>query len=193
MATSEVLMLVQSLASLLVAGATVWTLRVVMKYTRETSLLRKAAERQNLLGMMPVVTVRFASLEHPLGDRTLRLDDVVLVNVGNVPAFNVQIESLAWNGVRVDFDRVSLLERDQPVKVSYSVLQGEEKKSGKFAAALLPSLITRGFPAELAGTIRYQDSAGNPYELRIRMMHRPEALEFETRFCGARLTGPTPS
>src|SRR5258708_30630472 len=83
----------QAWATIVGAVTTPLTFLALIWYTIETSRLRKAAEKQLKIAEMPIVVLRLSSEDGPLG-RPLSLSVEIIRNVGNGPAFNINVSTI---------------------------------------------------------------------------------------------------
>lgn len=144
-------------------GATVSATLVLIWYTIETQRLRRAAEKQNEISGMPIVALRLASGERGLGE-SLTLDFQSLRNIGNGPAFNIDVTPIQKAPFEVRFDPIRLLEPRDSQPLEYTVLQdGLASGFPKVSVWLERVLETGQLGFEMAIRVSYSDASGKRY------------------------------
>jgi len=149
-------------------------------YTRETFLLRKVAEAQNEALVMPVVIPRF-SLKDSQPHDTSQLD---AKNIGQGPAFNVCILPISWNGLKVVFEEIAMIESGAQSPAPFLISQESEYGGYARQPVLLAQLIKRPeFPPQTVVVIECRSLSGERYRT-IHQIHyatnEPLRIEFVT-------------
>jgi len=145
------------------AGATVAATLVLIWYTIETQRLRRAAEKQNEISGMPIVALRLASGERRLGE-SLTLEFESLRNIGNGPAFNIDVTPIQEAPFEVRFDPIRLLEPKDSQRLVYTVLQDSLTSGFSKTSMWLESVIETGqLGSEMAIRVSYSDASGKRY------------------------------
>lgn len=143
--------------------ATVAATFTLIWYTIETQRLRRAAEKQNEVSVMPIVALRLSSGERRLGE-PLSLKCQSLRNVGFGPAFNIDVSPIQKAPFEVRFERVGLLEPKDSEDLQYTVLQDAVKSGFSKMSVWLESVISTGqLGSEMAVSVSYSDTSGNRY------------------------------
>jgi hypothetical protein len=160
---SALLQQLQTWATIAGAVATVAAAGVVTWYTIETQKLRKAAEKQNEISGMPIIALRLSSGERGLGE-PLSLELQSLWNIGNGPAFNIDVTPIQKAPFEVRFEPVPLLEPKDNQGLRYSVLQDAVTSGFSKMSVWLESVIETGqLGSEMAISVSYSDASGNRY------------------------------
>jgi hypothetical protein len=152
------------------------TLGVLIWYTVETYRLRRTAQLQLTVPMMPIVLLRLElGLALPSSDITKDQSFILAVrNVGFGTAFNVQIEPRSKDGIVVGFDRLPFLEPgvEKPVECQ---VEEEGKRSIARSLHRLKSLIQNDkFDTDSDLIINYLGAFGTTY----RSIHKLEPDDF---------------
>jgi hypothetical protein len=95
---------------------------VLILYTKETYLLRKAAEQQTEDIVKPVLLIEFVSIDVGL-TVPLQLKYPTIANEGVGPAFNVRIQPLIGRGVLLEFGDVRLLGVGKSSQLDFTIVQ----------------------------------------------------------------------
>jgi len=144
-------------------GATVVATLVLIWYTVETQRLRRAAEKQNEISGMPIVALKVASGERRLGE-PLALESQSLRNIGNGPAFNIDVTPIQKAPFEVRFDPIRLLEPKDSQSLEYTVLQDALTSGFSKMSVWLESVIETGqLGSEIAISVSYSDASGKRY------------------------------
>lgn len=130
---------VTAIATFLLVAATVWMVMVVRDYTRETAELRKAAQRQNELAYQPIVILDVKSKDRNLGEPVV-LEDLMLHNIGCGPAFDVHILPIEWSGVRIEFEKQSLVAQGKSCQVRFRIFDHGQASGMPIPPLLLKKL-----------------------------------------------------
>ena len=171
-----------NLASVVTAFAAVITMATLIWYTVQTFLLRKAAQRQNEIAVMPVLVLEFESEERALAG-LMKLEDLQLRNIGNGPAFNIQMETIAGVDSEVRFDVVHVLDKAAVEKLGFIIWQGGKTSGFSREMVLLASIITSGqLGAETNVAATFSDSAGIQYRSNHVIRYDPAAKKTTTAF-----------
>ena len=101
---------------------------ILVFYTIETRLLRKATEEQLEGGIKPVLLFEISSAERKLGE-AMNLTTFHLKNVGPGPAFNVRVAPIVGDGVQLDVDDIPLIESKGTKVIDWFIAQ-DGKRSG---------------------------------------------------------------
>ena len=132
-------------------------------YTIETQRLRRAAEKQNEISGMPIVALRLASGERRLGE-SLTLEFQSLRNIGNGPAFNIDVTPIQKAPFEVRFNPIRLLEPKDSQRLEYTVLQDALASGFSKMSVWLESVIETGrLGSEIAISVSYSDASGKRY------------------------------
>jgi hypothetical protein len=150
-------------ATVAVAAVGVLTLLVLICYTIDTQRLRKAAERQNQISVMPIVVLRLSSGERRLGE-PLSLSLQSLRNVGNGPAFNISITTIKNSPFEVRFNPVPILEARDTQALDYTIWQDAATTGFSKMTVWLESVIEAGqLGSEMVVSVSYSDASGKQY------------------------------
>lgn len=145
-----------AIAALLTFLALIW-------YTIETQRLRRAAEKQNQIVGMPIVVLRLSSEERMLG-QPLSLALQSLRNVGNGPAFNIDISPISKPPIEVRFSPVPILEPKDNRALDYCIFQNAATTGFSKMTVWLDSVIDAGeLGSEMPVSISYSDASGRQY------------------------------
>jgi hypothetical protein len=143
--------------------ATVAATVVLIWYTIETQRLRRAAEKRNEISGMPIVALRLSSGERRHGE-PLSLELQSLRNIGNGPAFNIDVTTIQKAPFEVRFEPVLLLEPKDSQGLQYTVWQDAVISGFSKMSVWLESVIEAGqLGSEVAITVSYSDASGNRY------------------------------
>jgi hypothetical protein len=182
-------------AALVTAIATTVTMAFLIWYAVETYRLRKASQRQNEIAVdlwktaqrqsripfIPIVVVYVAPEKAQGGHLTL--DDPAIRNIGNGPAFQVEIQTLQIGAYEVRFTVVPLVERDKSIKLDYTIWQDGQTAEFPRGSVLLQSVISANETRlELPLVITFRDMAGNRYCSRPTIVYDPMAKEIRTEY-----------
>jgi hypothetical protein len=137
---------------------------VLVFYTKETYLLRKAAEGQTENSVKPVVLLDIASIDVPLGT-PMRLKQPAVENVGTGPAFNVTVKPLIGTDVRVTFTTVRLIPAQQQQALDFTITQNDTVNGMAKNLALLGDLFQRSdtLPERIAAVVEFDSITGKRY------------------------------
>jgi hypothetical protein len=157
---------------------------ILIWYTVETLRLRKAAQRQNEISIMPVLVLEFESGERALAGH-MKLEDPQLRNIGNGPAFNIQVATIAGPDLEVRFDGVPVLDKAAGERLRFTIWQGGKTTGFSRRTVLLASVITSGqLGAKTAVAATFNDSAGVRYRSGYVIRYDSTAKETTTAFVG---------
>jgi hypothetical protein len=133
---------------------------------------------------MPVVVLEFGSAERALAGH-MKLEEPQIHNIGNGPAFNIRVQTIAGPDLEVRFDSVPLLDKAGIEKLRFTIWQGKTTTGFSRRTVLLASVITSGqlgTEMRIAGV--FADSAGTQYRASYVVRYDPDARETVTTFVG---------
>jgi hypothetical protein len=156
-------LIMDSVLRQLQTGATVAATFVLIWYTIETHRLRRDAEKQNEISGMPIVALRLSSGERRLGE-PLTLVFQSLRNIGNEPAFNIDVTPIQRAPFEVRFESIHLLEPKDSLGLQYTILQDAITSGLSKMSVWLESVIETGqLGSEMAISVSYSDASGKRY------------------------------
>jgi hypothetical protein len=84
------------------------TLYAVLRYTKKTEELVKAAQVQNRSTIRPVLILK---MDQDKWHDPVATDGLVLHNIGRGHAFNIHIDQMTWKNQQAEFDPISILQK----------------------------------------------------------------------------------
>lgn len=160
----------------------IFTLIVIVVYTRETFLLRIAADEQAEAQLRPVVLVEIAAPPSPrscpIAIRTTKIQ-----NAGVGMAFNVRVEALRCRDAEVEFTPPANLPAGETAPLEFEILRGGERNG----CSTLPNLFGHLFeaavlPPEISCAVTYESLSGRRYRTTQRIVFSDDR-SVVTRFC----------
>jgi hypothetical protein len=156
---------------------------VLAWYTLETYKLRKEAESQTAMTVIPVLY---------LSTRRRTENSLILAveNIGRGPAFHVHFEPLAGDGLVLRFKPISLvLQAEQYKEVEFATEDSLTEPYESVSQAIASRMSQQKLPEVLALKASFQDLGGKGYEsefqVKLEESYAPELLgELSITFCG---------
>ena len=175
---------IQTWATTAAAGAGVLTFLALIWYTIETQRLRRAAEKQNQIAGMPIVVLRLLSGERKLGEPLL-LSFQSVRNVGNGPAFNINLSPIKKPPFEVTFSSIAILEPKENATLDFTIYQDAITSGMAKMTVWLESVIETGqLGSEMAVGISYADASGKRYRsnhvVRFDIASKAVTTEFKS-------------
>jgi hypothetical protein len=161
---------------------------VLVVYTRETFLLRLAAEEQNEINTKPVLRFDLSTKEVAVGEE-MKLANMDLKNVGAGPAFNVKVMPILGDGVKMEVEEqpeLTLIEAKGQVDLKFLISQDGIRSGMSGRDTRLMDLIKRGkFPAKMPVTVEYNGlSRDKLFRTLHEIRYEAGAKRLRTSFCG---------
>ena len=179
----QTLQQLQAWATVAAAIAGAFTFFALIWYTIETQRLRRAAERQNDIAGMPIVLLKLSSVEQRPGG--LLLDCESIRNVGNGPAFDINISAIQKAPFEIRFEPIHLLEPKQTYVLDITVWRDVGVSVFSKMSVWLESVIESGeLGSEMPVDISYADAAGKRYRSRHVVQYDAVAKRVSTGFQG---------
>lgn len=155
---------------------------ILVFYTIETRLLRKAAEEQLEGTIKPVLLFEISSAERGLG-AAMNLTTFHIKNIGFGPAFNVTVAPLVGKGVQLEIENIPLVESNDTKPIDWSIVQNGQRNGMSKRPSLLAHHITEGnFPAAMSVSLEFRGLSGKVYrtihELRYDALEKRVWTEF---------------
>lgn len=157
---------------------------VLVFYTIETRLLRKATEEQLEGTTKPVLFFEISSQDRQLGEAMI-LTPLHLKNVGAGPGFDVTLDPIIGNNVQLGIDKISLIEAKDTKQVEWCV--SENGQMGGMAKNLtrLASHIEGGrFGDVKPVTVKCRGLSGKRYRILHHLHYDSEQKRVWTEFMG---------
>ena len=159
----------------------------LIAYTRETYLLRKTAERQLESAEKPILLLDISSIDSQLGEQ-MNLRQPTIRNIGSGPAFNVLIEPIEYEDLKVQFrlPNVTYIEGKRRLPLTPFITQGGQASGLSQSLQLLTDLICKNkLPTEMTVAVWFDSITGKMYRALNRI--RYDASE---RSCSTVLVPP---
>jgi len=157
---------------------------ILVFYTIETRVLRKATEEQLEGGIKPVVLFEISSAERKLGE-AMNLTTFHLKNIGSGPAFNGKVNPIVGDAVQLDVDEIPLIESKDMTVIEWSVAQDGKRSGMSTRPALLAHLMSEGkFPDTSPVTVECRGLSGKRYRTFHELRYDSIAKRVWTEFVG---------
>jgi len=155
---------------------------VLVVYTKETYLLRRAAEEQTENGIKPVIRLTISSREVGLAEN-MAIETMALTNVGMGPAFNVAVSPISGIDVKLQFDVMPIIESRETVRLAFHILQSGEYNGMSRQVTLLEHLMQKGnFPEEMKVTAEFESVSGQWYRALHQVRNPIGKKQLQTLF-----------
>jgi len=145
----------------------------LIAYTRETYLLRKTAERQLESAEKPILLLDISSIDSQLGEQ-MNLRQPEIRNIGSGPAFNVLIEPIEYEDLKVQFrlPNVTYIEGKQRLPLTPFITQGGQASGLSQYLQLLTDLICKNkLPTEMTVAVWFDSITGKMYRALNRIRY----------------------
>ena len=109
---------------------------ILVFYTIETRMLRKATEEQLEGSIKQVLLFEFSSAERKLGE-AMNLTTFHIKNIGLGPAFNVTAGPIVGKGVQVEIKAIPLIESKDTKPIDLSIVQNGQRSGMSKKPSLL--------------------------------------------------------
>jgi hypothetical protein len=140
-------------ATAIAAVMGIFAFMILVKYTFETRLLRKASEEQLEGKIKPVVVLEIASGDFVVGELRPRIKTHQFNNIGMGPAFNVSVEPIVGNAnIALCIESVPLIKSNGAPPAVYFAVENNHssvlaRSDSDLGSSFLDDLFTKGrFP-----------------------------------------------